>query len=103
MAYLIFGTFTKTVKARFGLRQPSVSSKYDGETATRFTTENGLPGNDVKAILEARDGTLWFGTYQGLAKLQDNKFITVTDNEGAVLKQIRTIYEDDTGTLWLGT
>ncbi|MCY7347697.1 MAG: hypothetical protein LH614_15950, partial [Pyrinomonadaceae bacterium] len=77
--------------------------KYDGATATRLRTENGLPGNDVKAILEAQDGTLWFGTYDGLAELKDGKFTAFTENEGMVGNYVRTIYEDDAGTLWIGT
>ncbi len=77
--------------------------KYDGAAATRLTTENGLPGNDVKAILETRDGTLWFGTYDGLAELKDGKFVSFSENEGLAGNHVRAIYEDDDGTLWIGT
>ncbi|MEO6590063.1 MAG: two-component regulator propeller domain-containing protein, partial [Pyrinomonadaceae bacterium] len=78
--------------------------KYDGAATTRLTTEDGLPGKDVRAILEARDGTLWIGTYDGgLARLDNEKFTHVTSNEGASIKQIRQIYEDAGGTLWVGT
>lgn len=80
-----------------------------------MTTENGLPGNDVKAILEARDGSLWFGTYDGLAVLSPDfsrlseqsrlkaESKTFTENEGLAGNHIRTIHEDASGTLWIGT
>ncbi len=80
-----------------------------------MTTENGLPGNDVKAILEARDGSLWFGTYDGLAVLSPGfsrlseqsrlkaESKTFTENEGLAGNHIRTIHEDASGTLWIGT
>ncbi|MDQ3755507.1 MAG: hypothetical protein M3371_12355, partial [Acidobacteriota bacterium] len=42
---------------------------YQDGAATRYTTENGLPSNDVKAIHEARDGTLWIGTYGGVVMM----------------------------------
>ncbi|MDQ3713879.1 MAG: hypothetical protein M3388_16895, partial [Acidobacteriota bacterium] len=77
--------------------------KYDNGAATRLTSENGLPGDNVRAILEARDGTLWFGTSDGLARLKDGKFTAVTDNAGAAVNQIRLIYEDEAKTLWIGT
>lgn len=77
--------------------------KYDGAAATRLTTENGLPGNDVKAILETREGKLWFGTYDGLAELKDGKFVSFSENEGLTGNHVRAIYEDVDGTLWIGT
>lgn len=77
--------------------------RYDGGAATRLTTENGLPGNDVKAILETRDGTLWFGTYDGLAELKDGKFVSFSEKEGLAGNHVRAIYEDGDGTLWIGT
>ena len=33
----------------------------------QFTTESGLPSNDIEYIEEARDGTMWVGTKAGLA------------------------------------
>lgn len=33
----------------------------------RFTTESGLPTNDVKLVTQTRDGTIWAGTFYGLA------------------------------------
>ncbi|MBA3322442.1 MAG: hypothetical protein H0T45_13495, partial [Pyrinomonadaceae bacterium] len=33
-----------------------------------WTTDDGLPQNSVFTILQTRDGYLWMGTYEGLAR-----------------------------------
>jgi signal transduction histidine kinase/ligand-binding sensor domain-containing protein len=77
--------------------------KFDGAETTRITTEDGLPGNDVKVILESRDGTLWVGTYSGLAELKNGKVTSFTEKDGLAGDHIRSLYEDENGTLWIGT
>jgi hypothetical protein len=41
---------------------------------TRYTTEQGLPHNDIRALLQTRDGYLWVGTLAGLARFDGVKF-----------------------------
>ena len=41
---------------------------------TRWTSENGLPQNTIKALAQTRDGYLWFGTLKGLARFDGWKF-----------------------------
>ena len=36
---------------------------------TRMTTTDGLPSNDVTAVLPADDGSVWVGTRGGLARI----------------------------------
>lgn len=68
-----------------------------------YTTKDGLPGNDVKAIHETRDGALWIGAYGGLARLKDGQFTSWTTKDGLVSDRVRSLYEDADGTLWIGT
>jgi signal transduction histidine kinase/ligand-binding sensor domain-containing protein len=75
----------------------------DDKLVAHYTTKDGLPSDDVKTIHQDRHGTLWFGTYGGLAQLKDGKFISYTAAEGLAGNQVRTIYEDSDGTLWIGT
>ena len=78
--------------------------KLDGDKIVgRYTTKDGLPSDDVKTIHQDRRGTLWFGTYGGLAQLKDGKFISYTAADGLAGNRVRTIYEDSDGTLWIGT
>jgi len=67
----------------------------------RWSTAEGLPGNGVRAILRARDGVLWVGTDNGLARLEGNRFVRTT---GWTLENasVRDLAESDS-TLWVGT
>ena len=43
-------------------------SRYDGISWTTYTSEDGIPGNDVRAGALGPDGTLCFGTTAGLCR-----------------------------------
>jgi signal transduction histidine kinase len=72
----------------------------------RFTTEDGLPGNIVKAALQARNGYLWVGTEEGLARFDGRHFEAFTAENTPALKAIgQTVWslaEDTDGTIWAG-
>src|SRR5215471_8345559 len=40
-----------------------------------WLTENGLPQNTVQTILQTRDGYLWIGTQEGLARFNGTGFV----------------------------
>ena len=84
------------------------------QVTARYTTSEGLPGNDVKEIYEDREGNLWIGTYSGLAVLSPDfsgqseqsplKVLkTYTTKDGLASNRVRSIYEDTDGVLWIGT
>src|SRR5580700_9098971 len=50
-------------------------SKLGDFTITRWTRENGLPGNSVTCLVQTRDGFLWVGTTTGLARFDGVKFV----------------------------
>ncbi|MFP7722289.1 EAL domain-containing protein [Lysobacter sp. A3-1-A15] len=69
-----------------------------------------LPGNLVRAVHEARDGSIWVGTHTGLGRVveADDGRITFQQPLEDALADIPTpvvfsILEDARGTLWLGT
>jgi ligand-binding sensor domain-containing protein/signal transduction histidine kinase len=66
-------------------------------------TEAGLPQNTVNAIVQTRDGYLWVGTRDGLARFDGIRFTTFGLREGLPSVEIQTLYEDRRGTLWIGT
>src|SRR5437867_5971338 len=41
---------------------------------THWTAERGLPQNAIKALLQTRDGYLWIGTLNGLARFDGVRF-----------------------------
>lgn len=68
-----------------------------------FTTADGLAGNDVKVIIEARAGGLWIGTYDGLTHYKDGRFTSWREADGLPSRTVRALYEDREGTLWIGS
>ncbi len=87
----------------FATEHQGIYQYRNGQVVTHYTTAEGLSGNDVKVIHEARDGTLWFGTFSGLSHLKDGNFTNYTIGEGLASNFVRSIKEDEDGTFWIGT
>ena len=92
----------------FGTR--TGADHYDGKEFVRFTEADGLAGNWVRAIDQASDGTIWFGTTGGLSRLDTGAgqetepphFVNITTSDGLVHNNVRVIHSDQDG-LWFGT
>ena len=67
--------------------------------------EQGLPHMTVPAILQTRDGYLWFGTELGLARFDGVRFAVFDRQNTPELKSnvVQSLAEDSEGTLWIGT
>jgi len=72
---------------------------------THWDTEDGLPHNSIKQLLQTRDGYLWIGTVQGLARFDGLTFTIFTQSNTPALlsNQITTLAEAADGSLWIGT
>jgi streptogramin lyase len=70
---------------------------------TSITTADGLAGDDVKVIIEARSGGLWIGTYEGLTRFKDGRLTTWREADGLPSRTVRALYEEADGTLWIGS
>ena len=70
-----------------------------------WTTDDGLPQNSVFTILQTRDGYLWMGTYEGLARFDGVNFKVFDNTNTPGLKNnwIKGVAEDRAGNLWVGT
>ncbi|MBP9946861.1 MAG: diguanylate cyclase [Vicinamibacteria bacterium] len=69
-----------------------------------WRVEQGLPHNTVRAVVQARDGYLWLGTYAGLARFDGVRFkVFDTGNSALTNNEIRVVHEDARGVLWVGT
>lgn len=64
--------------------------------------EQGLPQNSVQAIAQTRDGYLWIGTSEGLARFDGLRF-TVFDKGQLPVSNVHALREDRQGNLWIGT
>ncbi|HID11764.1 MAG TPA: hypothetical protein EYP17_10770, partial [Candidatus Latescibacteria bacterium] len=95
-------------------------SRYDGERWTTYTRwKDGLAGNVVLAILEDREGHLWFGFWVGSIEIgrgvpprfepggvsfyDGERWTTYTIADGLANNYVNTILEDREGHLWFGT
>ena len=67
--------------------------------------QDGLPQNSIHAILQTREGYLWFGTYEGLVRFNGVSFVVYDTRNTAALKSNSAwaLLEDRLGTLWVGT
>src|ERR1700690_618203 len=70
-----------------------------------WSTEQGLPGSVVIAVIQTRDGYLWLGTQHGLVRF-DGIHFTVFDEgntPGLNNDQIDYLFQDSHTNLWIGT
>ncbi|MBI4324399.1 MAG: hypothetical protein HY674_03975 [Chloroflexi bacterium] len=70
-----------------------------------WTERDGLPQGCVQAITQTREGYLWIGTRDGLARF-DGVAFTVFNAEntpGLRANDIRSLFADQAGRLWIGT
>jgi len=70
-----------------------------------WTTDNGLPQNDVLAIARTPDGYLWIATEKGLARFDGLNFTVFDSGNTPALKvsSITALTVDHGGDLWIGT
>lgn len=68
-----------------------------------WTTEHGLPSATVTAVRDTRDGYVWLGTYDGLARFDGSRFTVFTQRDGLGNNGVRALCEDRDGRLWVGT
>lgn len=85
-----------------GRGEPTLTN---GQFVTRsWLKEDGLPQNTVTAVTQTRDGYLWVGTYNGLARFDGVKFTCFdsinTPEMGS--SRVTSLFADREGTLWIG-
>ena len=96
---------------RFGLAFAVIVAGFVSATAapnyfTRtWQVEQGLPQNKVTAVVQTRDGYLWAGTYNGLARFDGVRFTVFDDINTPDLRssRITSLFEAGDGALWIGT
>lgn len=75
-----------------------------GYVARSWLREDGLPQNAVTSVIQTRDGYLWIGTYNGLARFDGVRFVTFNPANAPELpsSRITCLFEAKDGTLWIG-
>ncbi|MGH7971208.1 MAG: two-component regulator propeller domain-containing protein, partial [Limisphaerales bacterium] len=82
--------------AAFGAREYVVDT---------WQVEDGLPQNSVTALAQTRDGYLWVGTQDGLARFDGVRFLAFHALNTPAIRNSRIVqvFEDRRAALWVGT
>lgn len=70
---------------------------------TSLGRKDGLATDDVRAIINGRDGSLWVAGYGGLSNIREERVQSWTEHQGLPATMVRALYEDQQGVLWIGT
>lgn len=77
---------------------------FDGKTFTRFTTADGLISDSIYDIMSDPDGTVWFGTPNGVSRYDGKEFVSYTQTKQRLAgNSVFTIFRDSKGVYWFGT
>jgi signal transduction histidine kinase/ligand-binding sensor domain-containing protein len=78
-------------------------SEADKSQSSWFTPSGSGPMGDVRVMLEGRNGDFWFGGYSGLVRMHNGALTKWTEKQGLPSNNVRSIYEDAEGVIWVGT
>jgi ligand-binding sensor domain-containing protein len=68
-----------------------------------ISERNGLPFNTVSAIVQDRQGFIWIGSADGIARYDGYTFVTVPRNQAAAkLNSVTSLAVDKSGQIWTG-
>ena len=70
-------------------------SRYDGQTWTNFTTEDGLAGNCVRSVFQDRGGYLWFGTSGGVSRYDGQTWTNFTTEDGLASNSVLSVFRTE--------
>jgi len=68
-----------------------------------FSTTDGLSGDDVYALLEDPEGSIWVDTTNGLDRFRDFSVVTLTPKQGLSNASVDSVLADSDGVVWLGS
>jgi signal transduction histidine kinase/ligand-binding sensor domain-containing protein len=75
---------------------------YDGKTSL-FTHDDGLSSNEVLALFEDREGTIWVGTSEGIDRFREWPVTPVSLKQGLSNSNATSVLAARDGSIWIGT
>ena len=74
-----------------------------GYSSRSWQMEDGLPHTVVQALTQTRDGYIWVGTREGLARFDGVRFLPIKLTGHNPFPAITSLCEAQDGSLWIGT
>ena len=68
-----------------------------------YDVTDGLAAANVHEILQDREGSLWFATYNGVNRYDGHTWTIFTTRDGLVDNRVVTALQDPEGAFWFGT
>lgn len=65
--------------------------------------EQGLAGNEVRALCQDAKGDLWVGCYGGVTRIAGDSLTNWSTPAGLASTRVRSLLPEPDGTLWIGT
>jgi len=82
---------------------PSALSTSGSTSFTTFT-RNDLRGDHIWTLYQTMDGTLWIAVAKvGLCRYDGTSFTCYDERDGAGIRVVQSLFEDNEGQLWVGT
>jgi ligand-binding sensor domain-containing protein/signal transduction histidine kinase len=99
-------SFADFVTGNGGTSKEPNSDVESGELPFTFRSwerEQGLPQNFVRALGQTRDGYVWVGSDDGVARFDGLRFVPFGLREGLNSGPVRALLGDSRGALWIGS
>lgn len=74
-----------------------------GKIVAIYGRGDGLPSNEIRAILPTQDGSVWVGTAAGLSQFSQGVFKRYGLNSGVPGEFIMSLYQGVNNDIWVGT
>ncbi|MEJ2055020.1 MAG: two-component regulator propeller domain-containing protein, partial [Calditrichaceae bacterium] len=68
----------------------------------RYSIEDGLIQSQVRAIIQDKEGLIWFGTGEGISRFDGREFINYNRKDGLASNFIESAFCDHNDKLWFG-
>jgi ligand-binding sensor domain-containing protein len=81
----------------------SVLNIKNGKMVETFNWNDGIPDDDLSALLIDRKGRLWFGSDHGVGMIENRQLTMFTIKDGLPCDEVESIKEDSHGRIWCVT
>ncbi|NOS68565.1 MAG: histidine kinase [Verrucomicrobia bacterium] len=98
-----FADFVDTSSAKPAAPASDNNFSAQRQSFQSWQRETGMPRSAIRALAQTRDGYLWLGGDDGLARFDGVRFVNLDLGAVAGGNGVRTLLGDSYGALWIGT